>query len=47
MKFHELYIEPKDQKELIYVKTRINGFEQTISVPFGSRLNNNKENINE
>ena len=45
MKFHELYIQPKEQKELIYVKTRINGFEQTISVPFGSRLN--KEKINE
>tara|TARA_Y100000401_G_scaffold83162_1_gene68511 strand:+ start:952 stop:1089 length:138 start_codon:yes stop_codon:yes gene_type:complete len=45
MKFHELYIQPKKQKELIYVKTRINGFEQTISIPFGSRLN--KEKINE
>ena len=47
IKFHEFYIEPKEQKELIYIKTRINGFEQTISVPFGSRLNNNKEKINE
>ena len=45
MKFHELYIEPKEQKEMIYIKTRIHGYEQTISVPYGSRLN--KENINE
>ena len=32
-------------QEMVMIKTRIDGFEQTISVPFGSRLN--KEKINE